>query len=147
MARHSASFINLLILKVLQIRAPWHSDCARNPARIAGDAMPRLSKEEIARDILSYFLRNPQAADDVEGLARWRLLREAIHRSIEETDHALEWLVEMGFLLKASPPGSNAIFSLNFQNLGRAESFVSNNPESGAGQGGPARSEPGAGAS
>lgn len=87
--------------------------------------MPRLSKEEIARDILNYFLRNPQAADDLEGLARWRLLRETIHRSIEETDHAVEWLVAQGFLVKLSAPGSKAIFSLNFQNLGQAESFVS----------------------
>ncbi|MGH9431529.1 MAG: hypothetical protein ACRD3T_08285 [Terriglobia bacterium] len=95
--------------------------------------MPRLTKGEIARDILNYFLRNPQAADDLEGLARWRLLRETIHRSIEETDLALEWLVEQGFLVKLSPPGSNAIFCLNLQNLGPAESFVAegveNNPE------------------
>ncbi|HUY13343.1 MAG TPA: hypothetical protein VMX16_06900 [Terriglobia bacterium] len=93
--------------------------------------MPPLPKEEIARDILNYFLRNPQAADDLEGLARWRLLREAIHRTIEETDRALEWLVEKGFLVKLSPPGSGAIFSLNFQNLGRAESFVLDNGKDG----------------
>ncbi len=94
--------------------------------------MPRMSKEEIARDILNYFLRNPQAADDLEGLARWRLLRETIHRSIEETDHAVEWLVERGFLIKLSPVGSNAIFSLNFENLGLAESFVSDSGKTGS---------------
>ena len=39
----------------------------------------------IAKEILSYFLRNPQAADNLEGVARWRLLEQTVHRSVEET--------------------------------------------------------------
>jgi hypothetical protein len=52
-----------------------------------------------AKEVLSYFLRNPQAADTLEGVARWRLLDEPVHRSVEEINQALEWLVAQGFLV------------------------------------------------
>ena len=41
-------------------------------------------------EILSYFLRNPLAADTLEGVARWRLLDEVVYRKVEETRAALE---------------------------------------------------------
>jgi hypothetical protein len=83
------------------------------------------STEEIAEDILRYFLRNPQAADNLEGIARWRLLTEAIHRSVEETSRVLEWLVSQGILLKFAPAGSDAVFCLNREKQREAESLLS----------------------
>lgn len=66
-----------------------------------------------AMEILSYFTRNPEAADSLEGIARWRLLDEAIYRSVQETESALGWLVERGYLLESSRPGVKPIYRLN----------------------------------
>jgi hypothetical protein len=86
--------------------------------------MPGQSAEEIARDVLAYFLRNPEAADDLEGVARWRLLQQSIERSVEETNRALEWLAERGYLVKTATPAAGAIYRLNTRNRPGAESFV-----------------------
>ena len=82
------------------------------------------SEEKLAREILSYFLRNPQSADDIEGVARWRLLDEAVHRTVAETSRALKWLVSRGYLQSVSLPGSGQVYSLNRQMLDKAERFM-----------------------
>jgi hypothetical protein len=85
--------------------------------------MPRPMVEDIAKDILEYFLRNPQAADDLEGVARWRLMSQTIYRDLEETSEALDWLVERGLLTRVSRPGS-AFFRLRADQRAGAEAFV-----------------------
>ena len=77
-----------------------------------------------ARQILSYFLRNPSAADSLEGIARWRLLEEAIHRNVVETEEALWWLVQEGYLREIVQPHSGRLFCLNPEKQKEAESFV-----------------------
>lgn len=77
-----------------------------------------------AKDILRYFLRNPQAADSLEGMARWRMMEERVHRSVEEADRALGWLVAEGFLLKEFAEGSDSIFRLNTDKVAEAERFL-----------------------
>jgi hypothetical protein len=79
--------------------------------------------EDIAKDVLEYFLRNPQAADDLEGVARWRLMSQTIYRDVEETSQALDWLVEKGLLTRISRPGS-AFFRLQADQRAGAEAFV-----------------------
>ncbi len=66
-----------------------------------------------AREILEYFLRNPKVADSLEGIARWRLLEQVIHRTISETEGALKWLVEEGYLIEVEQPCSRRLFRLN----------------------------------
>jgi hypothetical protein len=78
----------------------------------------------MAKEILRYFLRNPQAADSFEGVARWRLLEEVVQRRVEGTHEALSWLVRHGFLREASPAGTGAIFSLNPERQAEAERFL-----------------------
>jgi hypothetical protein len=78
----------------------------------------------IAKEILGYFLRRPHAADTLEGIARWRLLDERIHRRVDEIDQALAWLVEEGFLFQESAPGSQPIFSLNDAKAAEADDFL-----------------------
>jgi hypothetical protein len=68
---------------------------------------------EMAREILRYFVRNPQAADSLEGVARWRLMDEVIRRKLDETEAALKWLVAEGYLTSSISPGGTATFSLN----------------------------------
>jgi len=66
-----------------------------------------------AREILEYFVKNPGAADSVEGIARWRLLEQTIHRTITETEGALQWLVEQGYLIEEEHSHSARVFRLN----------------------------------
>ena len=81
----------------------------------------------MAKEILRYFLRNPRAADSLEGVARWRLLEEAVQRRIESTDRALRWLVRHGYLREIGTSGTGAIFSLNAQRQEEAERFLTSN--------------------
>jgi hypothetical protein len=68
---------------------------------------------EIARQVLSYFVRNPQAADTLEGIARWRLLEEQLHRSLRQTDSAIKWLVKEGYLQAIQPVSSVRLYRLD----------------------------------
>lgn len=65
------------------------------------------------RDILRYFRRNPQAADTIEGVARWRLLDERIERNVTQVSRAIEWLVCRGFVVQEFTSPSTSIFRLN----------------------------------
>jgi hypothetical protein len=79
---------------------------------------------DVARDILRYFLRNPRAADDLEGVVRWRLLDEKIHRSVAEARAALEWLVSSGLLVEEQAGTSSAMYRLNVDSREQAERFL-----------------------
>jgi hypothetical protein len=79
---------------------------------------------EMAQEILNYFVRNPHAADSLEGIARWRLMDEAIRRNLDETETALEWLVAHGYLTSSISPGGTATFSLNPHRIEEAREFV-----------------------
>ncbi|HUP10205.1 MAG TPA: hypothetical protein VMU47_23840 [Caldimonas sp.] len=80
----------------------------------------RLATPAKAKEILRYFLRNPGAADTLEGVARWRLMDERIHGTVEETDQALAWLVAEGLLLKESRDGLDPTFCLSPEQGDRA---------------------------
>jgi hypothetical protein len=72
-----------------------------------------VSDAEVVEQILSYFLRNPNAADSLEAIAHWRLLEECAHRSFQKTEAALHWLVTQGFLLEVWVVGSARIFRMD----------------------------------
>ena len=63
-------------------------------------------------------------ADDLEGIARWRLLEEAIYHRVDETAHALEWLVEHELLRQDSTKASGTLFRLDDEARQRAEAFL-----------------------
>lgn len=71
------------------------------------------AERQIVKQVLSYFVRNPKAADSLEGVAHWRLLEEEIHRSVQQTEAALTWLVRQGFLQEIRALGSARLFRLN----------------------------------
>ena len=77
-----------------------------------------------AQEILRYFVQHPQASDDLEGIARWRLLQEQIGRSIEEVRQALEMLVQMEFLLQDSIPSCGKRYSLNPARIQESKEFA-----------------------
>jgi hypothetical protein len=71
------------------------------------------AEPEIARQVLSYFVRNTQAVDTLEGIARWRLLEEKLQTSLRQTDAAITWLVEQGYLEVVQPVGSVRLYRLD----------------------------------
>ena len=77
-----------------------------------------------AAEILRYFLRNPLACDNLEGVTRWRLPDQRIHETVRTTKYALEWLVSQGFLLKESKPYSGEMYRLNARMQKKADSFA-----------------------
>lgn len=82
----------------------------------------------LAREILRYFLRNEDAADDLEGIARWRLLEEAVYRRVDDAAQAVEWLVAHGLLHADVTASGGRIFSLEGSNRQRAEELVQQKP-------------------
>jgi hypothetical protein len=79
----------------------------------------------VASQVLSYFIRNPQAVDSLEGITRWRLLDEAIHQRVKATHEALLWLVERGVLRQVQQgPGVEPVFSLNPDRKEEAERLL-----------------------
>jgi len=79
---------------------------------------------DAARDVLRYFVRNPEAADTVEGVARWRLLDEKIYRNLEQVTRAMAWLVAQGLLVEDHPPSSRTACRLNTTALKRIERLL-----------------------
>ena len=93
-------------------------------------------EDETAKQILRYFVRNPNAADNLEGIVRWRLLEATIHQSVGETQQALTWLVSQGFLSESCVGGSEKIFLLNRERQAEAQCFLTApDPVEGSGSG------------
>ena len=83
---------------------------------------------DAVKEILSYFLRNPRAVDSVEGVARWRVMEEQVHRSLEQTQCALAWLLSEGYLEELQTAGTSRIVRLNPDRQAVAARFLSNPP-------------------
>jgi hypothetical protein len=78
---------------------------------------------DVVRQVLGYFVRYPDASDSLEGITHWRLAEERIHRAVEETKTALDWLVDEGFLVEE--PVRPPIYRLNPALEERAAKFLS----------------------
>ena len=78
----------------------------------------------VAKEILSYFLRNPNASDNLLGIARWRLMNESVRHSVEQTDEALKWLIAAGFIEEEHRLASGRLFHLNEARSAAAAEFL-----------------------
>ena len=65
------------------------------------------------RDVLSYFLQNPSAADSLEGIARWRVQQETVPQIVEQVEQALAWLVKERLLVREDRIGGAPTFRLD----------------------------------
>jgi len=82
------------------------------------------SGADVVKEILNYFVRNRNATDTLEGMARWRLLEEQVHRTVEETASALAFLVERGYLQEVPTSGANRVFRLDPERAAEAARFL-----------------------
>jgi len=78
----------------------------------------------VALEILSYFLHNPEAADSLTEIARWRLMQERVRYSVEATKLAMQWLIEEGFVREEPRLGTERIFLLNPERREEAERLL-----------------------
>lgn len=81
-----------------------------------------------ARDILRHYLDNPLTADSLEGIAGWRLLEEIVQRRVAETDTALRWLVDRGYLQRSAQTAAPPVYRLNPDRRSDAERLLDARP-------------------
>jgi hypothetical protein len=65
---------------------------------VAGHDEPDITL--IANEIRRYLQSHPQAADSIEGVARWWLMRQRLEESRDRVERALESLVAEGVVEK-----------------------------------------------
>ena len=87
-------------------------------------ANSKASELPVTREILRYFLSHPEAADSLTEIVRWRLTQEAIRRTVEDTQMALNWLLAEGYVHEEVRAGTESIFRLNPAQREEAEAFL-----------------------
>ena len=90
--------------------------------------MPPTKMEfEQAREIFQYFVDHPQASDDLEGIARWRLLQQQVTSQVEQVRRALELLVGLELISQQDTPTSGKRYSLNWAKFAESKTFLVSN--------------------
>ena len=70
-------------------------------------------ESEVARDLLSYLIENPDAADTLEGIVEWWLLERKIHIGIVKVKQALEQMTAKGLILARMGSDSRVRYLIN----------------------------------
>jgi hypothetical protein len=63
-------------------------------------------------------------ADNLEGIAGWRLLDRIVRTRVTDTDHALSWLVAEGYLDRSAGAAAPPVYRLNPGRLAEARRLV-----------------------
>jgi hypothetical protein len=87
------------------------------------------SREEIAKEILGFFLRSPNVVDSFSGIVRWRLLEDAVDRSVASAEVGLSWLIQNEFLIEEKIAGSQSVYRLNPEKREEAEGLLESDEE------------------
>ncbi|MGD9006406.1 MAG: hypothetical protein PVG41_00730 [Desulfobacteraceae bacterium] len=75
--------------------------------------MPDSDVHRLANTIRQYLSAHPDAADTLEGVVNWWLLRQRYERAVAMVSEALELLVQQGDLTKIKHQGSPTIYKLS----------------------------------
>ena len=73
---------------------------------------PTVRDEELARLILGYLREHPGAADTLEGITKWWVMRQRISESTEAVQRALEKLVSEGLIARRRTVDGQSSYSL-----------------------------------
>ena len=73
-------------------------------------------KEEIAKKILDYLRKNPDAGDTLEGITSWWLESERVEHAVDEVTEALNILLKKGAVIKIRYKSATDIYRLNNHN-------------------------------
>ncbi|HLG14194.1 MAG TPA: hypothetical protein VJH03_06790 [Blastocatellia bacterium] len=74
-------------------------------------------KSEIARDVLSYLIDNPDAQDTLEGIIEWWLLERKIESRTTNVKEALAELVTTGMILERKGTDLRVRYVINSSKL------------------------------
>jgi len=66
--------------------------------------------ERISGEIHQYLLKHPNAADTVEGIARWWLVRQRYQDAMFVVQEALEYLVKRGLVVQSLNADKQCIY-------------------------------------
>jgi hypothetical protein len=67
--------------------------------------------ERIAQEVERYIAANPDAADTVEGIARWWLMLADVEAALMRVEAALDLLVRRGVMSRQLLPDGNCVYS------------------------------------
>ena len=70
-------------------------------------------ESETTRDLLLYLFENPNAADSLEGIVQWWLLKSKSEISKAKVKEALEQLIARGFIVKQIGSDSRVRYRIN----------------------------------
>ena len=70
-----------------------------------------MEDDSVALCILAYLSRCPQAADTVEGIAHWWIMRQRLVESVEEVQRSIESLKAKGLISEHTGPDGRSIFT------------------------------------
>lgn len=65
----------------------------------------------VAHQIARYLEDHPNAADTLDGVLHWWLLRQRYQDSLQTVERALTWLVEQGLVTKQKTPDGQEVYS------------------------------------
>lgn len=74
--------------------------------------LPDSDVRQLADAIRQYLSKHPDAADTLEGVVNWWLLRQRYESAVAMVSQALELLVQQGGLTKIKHRGSPTIYKL-----------------------------------
>ncbi len=69
--------------------------------------------DQLAKMILNYLRRNPDAGDTLEGIAKWWLETERIEYSVDAVADTLESLVELGVIGIRESKGGKIFYAIS----------------------------------
>jgi hypothetical protein len=69
-------------------------------------------QEEISSMILNYLRKNPDAGDTLEGISKWWLESERVHRSVNDVAEALNTLIKKGSVKSDEVKGGSPIYKI-----------------------------------
>ncbi len=69
-------------------------------------------RRDIARKILDYLRKNPDAGDTLEGISRWWVQNECVEQSVDTVAGALETLIMRGLVRKEDIKGGSPLFKI-----------------------------------
>ena len=79
---------------------------------------------EVAHQILTYLIENPEAQDTVEGIVDWWLLDREIQRQTAKVNEALSELVAKRFILARKGKDSRIHYRINRSKVGQIRDLI-----------------------
>lgn len=86
--------------------------------------MSELSISEVARGILDYLRRHPEAQDTAAGISEWWLPKGKIETPLKEVESALEELVAEQFILERASRNSQTHYRMNANKVREIEALL-----------------------